>query len=102
MMNIHNVGFYDINPLSINRMSYEPTFKKLALSRSNNMIEIWNLSECPIIERIIPGKSNSSVESLVWCNTRLFSTGLHGFIVEYNFSTLKHKVIIKIYIYIIY
>ncbi len=43
--------------------------KRLALSRSDMSIEIWNFSfpNCPILERSIPGHaSEGSIEALAW------------------------------------
>ena len=37
------------------------------------------------------GNANKSVEALVWCNGRLFSAGLNGFIYEYNLTSLQPK-----------
>lgn len=34
----------------------------------------------------------ASVESMVWSNNRLFSCGLHGFLLEHDMLTLKIKV----------
>lgn len=59
--------------------------------RADNSIEIWNMEHTPHIERQIPGSADGSVEALVWSKGKLFSTGLHGFIVEYNLVTLSPK-----------
>lgn len=67
-------------------------FVSFELYRSDNSIEIWNLSHTPHIERTILGEPERTVESLVWCNDRLFSAGLNGMIVEYDLFTLLPKV----------
>ena len=59
--------------------------------RSDNSIEIWNVEHTPHIERQIPGSAEGSVEAVVWSKGKLFSTGLHGFIVEYDLVTLSPK-----------
>ena len=59
--------------------------------RSDNSIEIWNLEHSPHIEKLIPGSTEGSIEALVWSKGRLFSTGLHGFVVEYDLVALSPK-----------
>ncbi|XP_054278746.1 U3 small nucleolar RNA-associated protein 4 homolog isoform X2 [Macrosteles quadrilineatus] len=58
--------------------------------RSNNTIEIWDLSHTPHIDRVLLS-TDHSVESLVWYNGRLFSSGLNGMINEHNLLTLLPK-----------
>jgi len=72
-------------------MAYEESSERLALSRADGSIEIWNCSYKPYLYHVIGGDEESSVEALVWCNRRLFSAGLHGFILEYDLSTLQPK-----------
>uniref|UniRef100_A0A1B6CBI0 Anaphase-promoting complex subunit 4-like WD40 domain-containing protein n=2 Tax=Clastoptera arizonana TaxID=38151 RepID=A0A1B6CBI0_9HEMI len=88
---VHNIRFYNLEPRAIHCMAYENDLKKLALSRSDNSIEIWNLCYTPHIERTILGEQERTVESIVWCDDRLFSAGLNGMIVEYDLFTLLPK-----------
>lgn len=88
---VHSVRFYDFEPRAIHCMAYELTGKKLAISRSDCSVEVWNLGHTPHIERSIPGRVNSSVEALTWCRERLFSAGLQGAVTEYNLQTLSVK-----------
>lgn len=88
---VHSIRFYEIEPRAIHCMSYEPSQKKIALSRSDNSIEIWDMSYTPHIDRVIMGQPERSVESLLWCNGRLFSSGLTGMVVEYDLLTLVPK-----------
>lgn len=60
--------------------------------RADSTIEIWDLRYAPHMQQVIPGSADGSVEAMVWCNKRLFSTGLHGTITEYNLLTLSAKV----------
>lgn len=58
--------------------------------RSDASIEIWNLNDCLFIERTIPANlENFSIEGLCWFGDRLFSVGIHGFLVEYNLQELS-------------
>ncbi|KDR20318.1 U3 small nucleolar RNA-associated protein 4 homolog [Zootermopsis nevadensis] len=88
---VHSVRFYDLEPRAIHCMAYESTQRKLAVSRSDSSIEVWDLAHTPHIERTIPGRVNSSVEAITWCGERLFSAGLQGTITEYNLQTLSYK-----------
>lgn len=64
--------------------------------RNDNSIEIWNVANTPFIECTIAGHTENSVESLLWIGPRLFSTGLHGAVVEYDLRMLgiKHRVMV--------
>lgn len=81
---VHNVRFYDFEPQAIQCMAYEDASSRLALSRADGSVEIWNCQNRPFVQLVLPGGVDSSVEALVWCKGRLFSAGLHGYILEYN------------------
>lgn len=49
------------------------------------------MEHSPHIEKVIPGSSEGSIEALVWSKKKLFSTGLHGFVVEYDLVALSPK-----------
>ncbi|XP_074029648.1 UTP4 small subunit processome component l(3)72Dn [Leptinotarsa decemlineata] len=86
---IHNVRFYNPEPRAIRCMSLHRSSKKLAVSRSDASIEIWNLNNIWFLERTISSTAeNFSIEGLAWCGNKLFSTGLHGLLVEYNLYRL--------------
>lgn len=89
LFRIHSTRFYDVEPKAIHSMAFESN--RLALSRSDNSIEIWNMTHSPHIEKLIPGSTEGSIEALVWSKGRLFSTGLHGFVVEYDLIALSPK-----------
>ncbi|KAI4486585.1 hypothetical protein M0804_005955 [Polistes exclamans] len=90
-MRIHNVRFYELKPKSATCLYHESETKKLALARNNNSIELWNVENAPFIECVIPGDEDNSIESILLIGSRLFSTGLHGLVVEYNLTTLQIK-----------
>ncbi|KAG5315019.1 UTP4 protein, partial [Acromyrmex insinuator] len=93
---IHNIRFYNLEPKSVTCLCHELKTKKLALARSNNSIEIWNVENAPFIECTIAGHAENSVESILWIDSRLFSTGLQGVVIEYDLKTLsvKHEAIV--------
>ncbi|KAK4308157.1 hypothetical protein Pmani_020125 [Petrolisthes manimaculis] len=84
---LHNVRFYDFEPKSIQCMSYEEKSCRLALSRADGSIEIWNCQDKPFLQKVLPGGEESSVEGVAWCGERLFSAGLQGFILEHDLVT---------------
>lgn len=43
------------------------------------------------MECTIPGHPENSIENILWIGPRLFSTGLHGMITEYDLTTLSIK-----------
>ncbi|KAK7083769.1 U3 small nucleolar RNA-associated protein 4 [Halocaridina rubra] len=88
---IHNVRFYDYEPRAIQCMSYEEESYRLALSRSDGAIEIWNCQNRPFLQLVLPAESDASVEGLAWCDGRLFSVGLHGYLIEYDLSAVGVK-----------
>ena len=49
------------------------------------------MANAPFLESTILGHPEDSVESILWVNQKLFSTGLNGMIREYDLSTLKAK-----------
>ncbi|XP_066583138.1 U3 small nucleolar RNA-associated protein 4 homolog [Prorops nasuta] len=88
---VHNIRFYNLEPKSVTCLCYDQENKKLALSRNDNSIEIWNIANAPFIECTLPAKPENSVEAIVWVNQRLFSAGLHGMISEYDLYALQIK-----------
>lgn len=64
---------------------------RIALSRADGSIEIWNIKDDWYQEIIIPGCNGTSVESLDWCKGRLFTGGLNAEITEWNLKSLCPK-----------
>lgn len=60
--------------------------------RNDNSIEIWNVLHAAFLERVIPGRAESSVEAVCWVADRLLSVGLSGTgIIEWDLKTLTAK-----------
>lgn len=59
-------------------------------------IEIWDVAHQPYLEKVILDletiEDKPSVESMMWVGDRLFSCGLHGFVVEHDPSSGRIKV----------
>ncbi|PRD29751.1 UNVERIFIED_CONTAM: U3 small nucleolar RNA-associated protein 4 [Trichonephila clavipes] len=88
---IHRVNLFEPKPQGVRCLSYDEFSSRLAVSRTDSSIEIWDVEQNPYLEMIIPETSTSSVETLTWCNGRLFSAGLYGFITEHDLKTLLPK-----------
>ncbi len=87
---VHRARFFNYQPRAIQSMSYDDINKKLAISRSDNTIEIWcSTSEC--LESVIVPSADRQVEVVLWCRSQLLSAGLDGFIVLYDLSRLTAK-----------
>ncbi|KAK2164344.1 hypothetical protein LSH36_65g04031 [Paralvinella palmiformis] len=84
---VHRVRFFEYNPCAVHCLAYENSHKKLAVSRSDATIEIWNLKHSWFQEKILPPSEGASVEALLWKGSRLFAAGLHGNLQEYDVVT---------------
>ena len=81
-MEVHRLRFIECDPQPIHCLAFSGATDrpKLAVSRGDASIEIWatNDGEQYYQETLVPGRTDTSVEALVWCGKRLFSTGLTG------------------------
>uniref|UniRef100_A0A1B0DK04 Anaphase-promoting complex subunit 4-like WD40 domain-containing protein n=2 Tax=Phlebotomus papatasi TaxID=29031 RepID=A0A1B0DK04_PHLPP len=89
LSHLHTVRFYSLPPRGITCMAYNAADRRLALSRSDASIELWNVEGTPYMERVIFGAQNASIETLAWVNECLLSAGLSGEIVCWNLKTLE-------------
>ena len=82
IMDVHRVRFVELEPKAIHCLAFSSCDERprLAVSRSDASIELWRQCEGRELrhELTIPGRSDSSVEAMVWSGERLFSTGLTG------------------------
>lgn len=90
-LNVHRINFFKPDPLAVRCISYDRTISRLAVSRADASIEIWDVRKNPYLEKVIPSVPNGSVETLSWCNGRLFSAGLYGYLYEYDLISLSQK-----------
>ena len=81
-MDIHRVRFIEYDPKPIHCLAFSDVgaVPKLALSRSDGGVEIWASNEGVRYykEGFVPGRTDTSIEAMVWCNGRLFTAGLTG------------------------
>ena len=78
-LDVHRVRFVNRAPFSIHCLSFLDGGNKLALSRGDGSIEIWDYLKCVFNKKLwIPGRANTSIEDLQWCQERLFSGSLNG------------------------
>ncbi|XKL63463.1 hypothetical protein PGB90_005827 [Kerria lacca] len=83
--------FYSPIPRAIHCLRYDPVLCKLALSRSNNTLEIWDVKHTPHVDRVFIGDKDDSIESIAWYNGRLFTASLCGSIFEHDLLNLSIK-----------
>jgi len=89
-LQVHDCKFFQWIPSGILSFSVCPVKDLLAVGKINGDIEIWNLSSGFFQEREIKG-NGSPVKSLAWASQRLFSAGLNGKIIEWDFNQLREK-----------
>ncbi len=81
-MDVHRVRFIEHQPKAIHCLAFsdDTDLPRLAVSRSDSSLEVWASSDglSYYQETWVPGREDSSVEALVWCQGRLFSAGLTG------------------------
>lgn len=82
-MNVHRLRFVPHDVQAINCLAFAGN-GKLALSRADGSLELWNPAENWLQEVVIRADKNSSIESLAWHNNRLFTAGLNGLIQEWD------------------
>ena len=82
-MDIHRVRFIEHDPQPIHCLAFSdisPHSPQLALSRGDGSIEIWRTTDGESFYKDVwvPGRTDGSIETLVWCGGRLFTSGLTG------------------------
>jgi len=87
---VHRARFFEYQPKAIQSMSFDDIDKKIAISRSDNTIEIW-CAKNEYLESVIVPASDRQVEVVLFCRSQLLSAGLDGFIVLYDLARLCAK-----------
>ncbi|TRY62961.1 hypothetical protein TCAL_04923 [Tigriopus californicus] len=93
---IHTLRFFALEPSAIHAMAWSAQIKCLAVSRADNSIELWDFAQpsAPCLWKWLAGNAEASIEALSWAGPdqdRLFSTGLHGLVLEYDLVRLATK-----------
>jgi len=107
---VHTIKFYDPEPLAIHSMATEeksnvyispdtgkhmkssqPCSAQLALSRSDNSVEVWDVLHAPVLQKYIPPLPDVQIECVGLFEKRLFAAGLHGFLYEMDYHKLEIK-----------
>eukprot|EP00095_Tigriopus_kingsejongensis_P002112 snap_masked-scaffold447_size167621-processed-gene-0.5 protein:Tk02112 transcript:snap_masked-scaffold447_size167621-processed-gene-0.5-mRNA-1 annotation:"Cirhin" len=92
---VHTLRFYRLEPSAIHAMAWSAARQHLAVSRADNAIEIWDFAHpTPCLAQWFPGNAEASIEALAWGGPRqdrLFSTGLHGLVLEYDLARLATR-----------
>lgn len=89
---VHRVRFFNYVPSGIRCVAYNNQSNRLAVSRTDGTVEIYNLSANYFQEKFFPGHESRGTEALCWAEgQRLFSAGLNGEILEYDLQALNIK-----------
>jgi len=90
-LQVHHVRFFQCQPQTINCICHDSNSPRVAVSRFDGSVEIYNSDHNWIQEMIFPGSSEASVEALAWASGRLFAAGLAGNVVEMDLKTQSAK-----------
>uniref|UniRef100_A0A2K6AFL3 UTP4 small subunit processome component n=1 Tax=Mandrillus leucophaeus TaxID=9568 RepID=A0A2K6AFL3_MANLE len=89
---VHRVRFFNYVPSGIRCVAYNNRSNRLAVSRTDGTVEVYNLSANYFQEKFFPGHESRATEALCWAEgQRLFSAGLNGEIMEYDLQALNIK-----------
>uniref|UniRef100_A0A2K6K810 UTP4 small subunit processome component n=2 Tax=Colobinae TaxID=9569 RepID=A0A2K6K810_RHIBE len=89
---VHRVRFFNYVPSGIRCVAYNNQSNRLAVSRTDGTVEVYNLSANYFQEKFFPGHESRATEALCWAEgQRLFSAGLNGEIMEYDLQALNIK-----------
>ncbi|KAB1273789.1 U3 small nucleolar RNA-associated protein 4-like protein [Camelus dromedarius] len=89
---VHRVRFFNYVPSGIRCVAYNDQSNRLAVSRTDGTVEIYNLSANYFQEKFFSGHESRATEALCWAKgQRLFSAGLNGEIIEYDLQALNIK-----------
>ena len=87
---LHAVRFVSYNFQAIQCLSFSSDGCRLALSRKDGSIEVWSVRQGIFTKIIwIPGRTNTSIEAIQWCNQRLFTGCLSGMLIVSAVGSLK-------------
>ncbi|GFR84467.1 cirhin-like [Elysia marginata] len=88
---VHHVRFFEFQPQTINCIACDDKTQRIAVSRADGSVEILALHDNWMQEMTICGGQGASVESLIWCQGRLFAGGIGGNVVGFDLQQQKPK-----------
>ncbi|RUS80365.1 hypothetical protein EGW08_011862 [Elysia chlorotica] len=88
---VHHVRFFEFQPQTINCIACDDKTGRIAVSRADGSVEILASHDNWMQEMTILGGQGASVESLIWCQGRLFAGGIGGNVVELDLQAQKPK-----------
>jgi hypothetical protein len=99
---LHKLNFKKFKIQGIQTMCFNKNKTVLAVSRFNGEIQFWNTQITPwspfkvtislLTQKTIPGRKETTVHSILWLEDRFYTSGLHGYITEWDLETLSPKV----------
>jgi U3 small nucleolar RNA-associated protein 4 len=91
-MEVRQVRFLEVVPSAIRclRFCEDATKPKLAVARANGSIELWRTGDGRIYYQDvwIPGRMDSSVESMLWFEETLLTAGFSGHLNQWDLVSL--------------
>lgn len=88
VLQAHRARFLVYEPQAIHCLAFSED-DQLAAARSDGSVELWRPREGWKQVAVSPGRTNASVEVLLWCRNRLYSAGLDGAIVLWDVSSMQ-------------
>ncbi|XP_024544921.1 WD repeat-containing protein PCN isoform X1 [Selaginella moellendorffii] len=100
MLEIHRLRHLDWIPSAVIALATSPDGAAIAAARDSGAIEVWKAAPGSVgwyCQLTIPGMQGAAISCLEWCSSsvsrqgRLFSSGLDGFITEWDLERLEAK-----------
>ena len=92
---VQRVRFVEYEPKAVNCTAFEDSDReRLAVCRSDGSIEIWCTHANKYgwsVDFVVPSRVDRSIDSVTWCQSRLFTAGLEGELTEWDLESLTEK-----------
>ena len=93
---VQRIRFVEYGPKAVNCMALEDSDReRLAVCRQDGSIQVWSTTPRGYawsVDFVIPSRAKRSIDSVTWCNSRLFTAGLEGQLIEWDLENLAEKI----------